>query len=272
LFYLFHILIAIERSQFDLAAAEQSEEQQHDGILPWKTRLRLRAPAELLVDALEGVRRTQRLPLRAWKAQKGEELVAGLLQALHHRRAAQLPLLGEPRALLFNGCDRLAVDHAAVVLGELFSQPRWRLRLQVPQLVRRTPLNLDAGPIRAERRRQPRIAVDDRQHGPRHVTGRETGDDLGPTGGTLFADQPQVEHHALAVATDAQRHQDRHALAAAADADLRIPPIHEHIPDVFVRQIPGAPGLEVLPQSSNQSRDRILRERPVLQQRGPRPS
>ena len=37
--------------------------------LPWQTRLRLRPAAELLVDALEGVRRPERLPLRGREAQ-----------------------------------------------------------------------------------------------------------------------------------------------------------------------------------------------------------
>jgi hypothetical protein len=84
---------------------------------------------------------------------------------------------------------------------------------------------------------------------------------------TFFANQPQVEHDALAVRPDAQRHQHRHALAATADADLRIPTVHEQVADVLVGQIAGPPRLEVLAQAPDQARPRILRQRTAPQQR-----
>src|SRR5439155_4084061 len=60
---------------------------------------------------------------------------------------------------------RLPVDHPPVVLGDLLPQPRRRLRLEVAELVDSAALNRDAGPLRAQRRVEPGIPVDHREHG-----------------------------------------------------------------------------------------------------------
>jgi hypothetical protein len=61
-FHLLQVSTAIKHPQFNLPAVQQAEEQQHHRVLSWETRLRLRAAAELLVDALERVGRPKRLP------------------------------------------------------------------------------------------------------------------------------------------------------------------------------------------------------------------
>src|SRR5262249_51267083 len=57
-----------------------------------------------------------------------------------------------------------------------------------------------------------------------------------------------------------------HTLAAATDAHLRIPAVHEHVAKILVGQIAGPPRLEVLAQATDQARDRILRQRAAPQQ------
>src|SRR5207249_5835392 len=86
-----------------------------------------------------------------------------------------------------------------------------------------TALDRDARPMRSQRAGQSRIPIDDGQDRPRQGTGGETRYDVGPARGAFFTDQPHVEDHALAVGPHAQGHQHRYALAAPADADLRIP-------------------------------------------------
>src|SRR5690606_36991324 len=64
-----------------------------------------------------------------------------------------------------------------------------------------------------------------------------------------------------------QGHQYGDPLAAATDAHLRIPAVHEHVADILVDEITGAPRLEVLAQAADQPRHRILRQRTAAQQR-----
>src|SRR5439155_24596587 len=106
---------AAEPSGLEVPAAQKTEEEQEDGVLGGHQPLRLGAAAELLVDALERVRRPQRLPLRRGKAQEGEELVPSLLEARHHRRAAQAPFLREGNARLLDRLASLPVNHPPVV-------------------------------------------------------------------------------------------------------------------------------------------------------------
>ena len=113
-------------------------------------------------------------------------------QAFHDCRTPQPPLLGEAGLCLLDGRHRFGVDHAAVVFGQFLSEPRGRLRLQVPQFVRGASLNRQAGPVRQERRGEPGIPVDHGQHRSGQVPGHKAGDDLAPTRGTFFASQPQI--------------------------------------------------------------------------------
>ncbi len=129
------------------------------------------------------------------------------------------------------------------------------------------PLNRDPRPVRSQRVRQSRLAVDDRQDGPRQVTRRETRDHVGPARRALVADESPVEDDALAVGAHAQRHQHRDTLAASPDTDVRIPAVPEYVATIFVDEIAHPPRLEVVAQTADESRDRIFRQRPAAQQR-----
>src|SRR5437016_12127956 len=109
----------IDLSHLHLAAAEQSEEQQQDRVLTGQRGLCLRAATEFTVDSLERICGAQRFPLRLRKAQKGEEVIAGFLQALHDSGTAQPPLLREADARLIDERSRLRIDHAPVILRKL---------------------------------------------------------------------------------------------------------------------------------------------------------
>jgi hypothetical protein len=63
--------------------------------------------------------------------------------------------------------------------------------------------------------------------------------------GTFIAGEAHIEDHALAIAAHAQRDKDRDPHAPLADADLRIPAIHDQIPNLVLREIAAAPGLEI---------------------------
>src|SRR5262245_39761133 len=137
-------------SEFYLSASEQTKQQQQHGFLTRQACLRFRSAAEFLVDSLERVGGPQRFPLRGGKGQKGEQLLAGFLQALHYCWTPQLPLLRESGPRLLDGRDRLPIDHAAVVFGEFFAQPRRRLRLEIAQFMGGTALNRHSRPMRTQ--------------------------------------------------------------------------------------------------------------------------
>ena len=107
------------------------------GRLAWVLVRRRNSP----VDPLERIRRTQRLPLQLGKAQKGEEIIAGLVKALHDGWTAKAPLLRESGARQFHGSPALGVDHPAIVLGEFLAQTDRRLGLKVSQLVCLMPMS-----------------------------------------------------------------------------------------------------------------------------------
>jgi hypothetical protein len=81
----------VDLSHLHLAAAEQAEEQQQDGVLAGQAGLCLRAATEFPVDPLERIRGARRFPLRLGKAQKGEEVIARFLEALDDGGTAQPP-------------------------------------------------------------------------------------------------------------------------------------------------------------------------------------
>jgi hypothetical protein len=108
--------------------------------------------------------------------------------------------LREPGPRLLDGGDCLRVDHPPVILGQLLSEARGRVRLQVPQLVRRATLDRQTGPVRHERRGEAGIPVDHGQRRPWQVPRHEAGDDLAPARRTVFPGQPQVQHDPLATA------------------------------------------------------------------------
>src|SRR5437879_4568272 len=58
-----HFLPAIEPTESDVARAHQAKQQEQDGVLTGQAGLCLGATPEFLVDALQSIRRSQRLPL-----------------------------------------------------------------------------------------------------------------------------------------------------------------------------------------------------------------
>ena len=86
---------ADEAAQRDLAAAQESEEQEQNRLFIGERGLGFGPPPELLVDPLQRIGGAQRLPLRKRESYEGKELVAGLLEAGADRVAAQLPLAQE---------------------------------------------------------------------------------------------------------------------------------------------------------------------------------
>src|SRR6266545_6429181 len=127
---LIELLVAVELAELELPRRRQTVEQQQRAVRRRQHRLRLDPAAELSDDALDDVGRAQPLPLAFWEAIEREQLVASLVEALDHRRAALLPFRREleprpPRRLLV-----LGVDDLAVVLPELVVQPLGRVRFQ----------------------------------------------------------------------------------------------------------------------------------------------
>ena len=75
-------------TQFNLAAAQPAEQEEQNRLFIGKRGLGLGPAAKLLVDPLQRVSGAQLLPLRCRKGSKSKKLVAGLLEALVDRLAA----------------------------------------------------------------------------------------------------------------------------------------------------------------------------------------
>src|SRR5881628_2967778 len=97
---LIELLVAVELPEPQLSRRRQTVQQEQRAVLRRQHRLRLDPPAELLDDALDDVGGAESLPLALREAIEREQLVAGLVEALDHRRAPLLPFRREaqPRA------------------------------------------------------------------------------------------------------------------------------------------------------------------------------
>ena len=84
--------MAVDLPQPDLPRGHEAEEQAHRGVFGRQRPLGLHPPAKLLVQALDGVRGPERLPLRLGEAEEREELVAPLGEASGNPGAAFGPL------------------------------------------------------------------------------------------------------------------------------------------------------------------------------------
>src|SRR5215472_3443374 len=107
------VVPADQPAQLHLAAAQESEQQEQDCLLVRERSLGLGPPAKLLVYPLQRVGGAQRLPLRDRVGRKGEQFVAGFLEAFDDRLTAQPPLAHEPRARLLHRRATLGVDSCA---------------------------------------------------------------------------------------------------------------------------------------------------------------
>src|SRR5713226_5744127 len=133
--------VAVDLAQPDLPRRHETEEQADGGVLGRQRPLSLDPPTKLFVQAFNGVRGPQRLPLRFGEAEKGEQLVAALGETPRDPRTARAPLartggVGGPGALAIGG-----VDDAMEVLAELGEGMLGRFALEIPQLVHATPLH-----------------------------------------------------------------------------------------------------------------------------------
>ncbi|TPV98791.1 MAG: hypothetical protein USCAAHI_01783 [Beijerinckiaceae bacterium] len=95
------------------------------------------------------------------KAREGEQLVAGLFQAVGDGLAFQPPFADERLAFRFDLLLRRSVDHILVVVRDFLVQPLRRMGQQIAMLMHRAALNRHIGPQRGERVLEPRRAVDD---------------------------------------------------------------------------------------------------------------
>ena len=123
---------AVEAAQRNLAAAQESEEQEQHGLFTGQRSLGFGPPAKLLVDPFQRIGGAQRFPLRARETGKGEEFVAGLLEAGTDRLAAQFPLAQEADARLLDAFAACGVDHAPIILSQFRAQMGRGLGHQIP--------------------------------------------------------------------------------------------------------------------------------------------
>jgi len=122
------------------------------------------AAAELFVEPLDGIGRSQRLPLRLWEAEECQELLAAFAQARYDARTPLAPRALEGRVCGARGVDIRRVDDAVEVVADLGQRVLRRFALKVAQLVHAAPLDHHLGPDESDDASQPRIPVDDRQH------------------------------------------------------------------------------------------------------------
>src|SRR5713226_7352401 len=111
--------VAVDLPQPDLPRRHQAEEQADRGLLGRQRALRLDPPSKLLVQALDGVRRPQRLPLRPGEAKEGEQLLAALREAPRDPRTALAPFALEVSVRDARPLPTGGIDDAMEVLAEL---------------------------------------------------------------------------------------------------------------------------------------------------------
>src|SRR5208282_4325247 len=161
----------------------------------------------------------------------------------------------------------LRVNHAPIVFGEFLLQMGRSLGQQVPELVISTALKREARPLRLKRRGQARVAVDHRQHRDPQLTRDQRMHRVEPGTFAFRSRKPQVQNHAAAIGTHAQRDQHRYPHPLFPDPHPRIPAVQKQVTNLQRAEIPTRPGRKILPQPSHQARDRVLRQRRSAQQR-----
>src|SRR3954468_14591245 len=109
---------AIDPAQGDLAAGEQRPEQHAGGFGARQQALRLDPPLELLVQALDGIRGSDRLPLFRRIAQEREQSWSGLFQTISDGRALQPPFPEEGLACSATIKTRSPRQSGLIVAGD----------------------------------------------------------------------------------------------------------------------------------------------------------
>src|SRR5713226_5713597 len=264
--------VAVDLAQPDLPRRHETEEQADGGVLGRQRPLSLDPPTELFVEAFNGVRGPQRLPLRLGEAEKGEQLVAALGETPRDPRTARAPLartggVGGPGALATGG-----VDEAMEVLAELGERMLGRFALEIPQLVHATPLHRSLGPRAPDGPPQPRVAVDDAQQRRLEAAADQRVDEAGPGVGRLGPAQLQRQELLLAISEHPHRREHGHADHLARAADAQGEGVEIEIHEVDIAQRAGHPRRESLPERGHDAGDGSLRERGGFEQRRQRPA
>jgi len=124
--------------------------------------LRFDAASELLVEALNRVGRSQRLPLGLGEGEEREQLVAALAQTGHDAWAALGPRTLESRVGDTRGVATGCVDDTVEVVTDLGQRVPWGFAFEVAQFVDAAALDHGPGPHEADGSARPGIAVDNR--------------------------------------------------------------------------------------------------------------
>src|SRR5437660_6575729 len=120
---------AIDLAHVDLAGGKQGPEQHGRGVRRWQQGLRLAASLELFVQPLDRVGGASAAPLTWRQPGKGEEPVAGFLQALGNGAVLEPPFVEEGLAARRDLLTRRRVDHVVVIGGDLIVQTLGCVRL-----------------------------------------------------------------------------------------------------------------------------------------------
>src|SRR5262245_46601808 len=156
---------AIEPTQPDLPADDETEEQHEGRVLSRQRPLGLHATAKLLVQSLDHVGRPERLPLPLGKLEEREEFLAALLETADNAGAARGPL---PLERGVGGARRgraLSIDNPVEVGSDLRQGVLGGLALQVAQLVDAAPLDQRRRPDEPDGLPETEVPVDHAPHG-----------------------------------------------------------------------------------------------------------
>src|SRR4029450_4288272 len=187
---------AAEPAQADLPADDEAEEQDERGVLSGQRALRFHAPPEFLVQPLNDIRGPQRLPLVLRELEEGEQLLATLLAAPDHPRAARAPLPlegGEGRA---GRAGAVRVDDAVEVRPDLRQGVLRGLPLEVAQLVHGTTLDQSLRPDQANRLPEAGMAVNHAPDGGDQTSVPQVGE-ARPPGLEGLAPGTKLQRHEL---------------------------------------------------------------------------
>ena len=155
-------LPAVDSPQLDLPTHDKAEEQDDGGLFTRERALRLHAAAKFLVEPLNHVRATERLPLRFRKPEEREELIAAFMETGHDARAAFGPRALE--AVVGNACG-IGAESGSYSSADL-ARDTSRPTRQDKQLVSRSGDCLGLQTPRNQRKRPVGSRVSDPVQGP----------------------------------------------------------------------------------------------------------
>jgi len=126
---------AVDPAQLDLPAGHEAKEQDQCRVLGRQRALRLHAAPEFLVDPLDRIRGSQRLPLGAWEPEEREQFVTAFPQARYDARTPLAPRALEGRVCGAGGVGIRRVDDAMGVVANLGQGMLRRFTREIAQFV-----------------------------------------------------------------------------------------------------------------------------------------